>query len=384
MIKIFYFNLTIALILLINFGCKPVKTLRYGGIPTQHDAKHFPQRKIMNAGTVFNFHATGNDPLNLGEKIGLTNKDLNSTNVTLNEFVKLHKTISFLIIRNDSIIYQYYKPDYTAETPVSSFSLIKPFVSTLIGIAIEDGLIKSQEDYITDYLPDFRDKTGFNRIKIRHLLQHTSGISFSDGKFNPASDNAQFYWGKNLRYDMFDAGIEYPPGEKFKYGSENTLLLGYLIETVTKNNLSTYFETKLWKPLGMSAPASWSLDRADSLGIEKAFCCFQARPIDFAKLGRLYLQNGAWDGKQIISPTWIKISTSPDPRRNNKHFYNNNWGIGPLKYGSYFAVGLYGQFLYIYPEKNTMILRFGDTDMGYHPNYWSNTFLQVIDQLGSH
>lgn len=132
---------------------------------------------------------------------------------------------------------------------------------------------------------------------------------------------------------------------------------------------------------GMEAAASWSLDGKDEKTIEKAFCCLQARTIDFSKFGRLYLNNGNWEGKQIVPKKWVDYSTHPDPSGNNKHFYNNNWGLGPLKYSSYYAIGLYGQFLYMYPEKNILIVRFGNTDTAYHPNYWKEVFLQLIDQL---
>ena len=259
--------------------------------------------------------------------------------------------------------------------------MVKPFVSTLIGIAIDEGKIKSENDFIINYLPEFKDKIGWDQITIKNLLQHTSGIRFTDNELNPISDNAEFYWGNNLRAELMGLKLESPPNMKFKYSSANTLLLGLIIEKVTGGTISKYLEDKIWKPLGMEAPASWSLDRNDDKGIEKAFCCLQARAIDFAKFGRLYLNGGNWNGKQIISKKWVELSTHSDPSGNNKHFYNNNWGIGPLKYGSYFAVGLFGQYLYVYPEKNIIIVRFGDADTSYHPNYWTEIFLQIIDQI---
>jgi CubicO group peptidase (beta-lactamase class C family) len=140
-------------------------------------------------------------------------------------------------------------------------------------------------------------------------------------------------------------------------------------------------EEKLWKPLNMESPAYWSLDRKDDKGIEKAFCCLQARAIDFAKIGKLYLNNGNWNGNQLVSKAWVNYSTHADTTGNNKLYYNNNWGIGPKKYESYYAVGLYGQYLYLFPEKNLLIVRFGDTELNYRPNYWNEIFLQLIDQL---
>ena len=363
-------------------SCTVYRTLRYGGLPSQNDYKRFPQQKVLNGDTPFYFKKASTD-YKLGTSIGLTNRDFNSTNVSLDSLVQLHNTLYFLIIRNDTILYSYFKDTYTDRSLMSSFSMVKPMISTMIGIAIKEEKIGSIENPIVDHLPEYKDREVWEKIKIRHLLHHTAGIKFTDGKFSLTSDNAKFYWGNNLRKEVSKAELEFPPDTQFKYSSTNTQLLGMIIARATGLKLSNYLQEKIWKPLGMEAPAYWSLDRKDEKAIEKAFCCFQARTTDFAKFGRLYLNEGKWNEKQIVPKQWIIDSTRPDPRGNNKHYYNNNWGLGLMKYGSYFAVGLYGQFLYFYPEKNIMIVRFGNTDTSYHPNYWKETFLQIIDQLES-
>ncbi|MBT2161286.1 serine hydrolase domain-containing protein [Zobellia barbeyronii] len=361
-------------------SCTVYRSLRYGGLPSQNDYRHFPQRKVANQVPNFNFIKTKKD-VKLGTTIALSNKAFNSTSVSLETFVRMHNTISFLVIRNDTLLYEHYSEPYSDTTLVSSFSMVKPMISTLVGIAINEGRIGSVEDKIVDYLPEYKERVGWGKIKVRNLLHHTSGIKFSDGKFSLTSDNAKYYWGHDLREEVLEAELEFPPDTQFKYSSINTQLLGMILERVTEGTLSNYLSEKLWKPLGMEASASWSLDGTDKNAIEKAFCCLQARTIDFAKFGRLYLNNGNWEGKQIVPKEWVDYSTCPDPSGNNKRYYNNNWGLGPLKYGSYFAIGLYGQFLYMYPEKNIMIVRFGNTDTAYHPNYWKEVFLQLIDQL---
>jgi CubicO group peptidase (beta-lactamase class C family) len=369
-----------AIIMLAISSCEVYNTMRFGALPNQNDYSHFPQRKIENQSPVFNFIKPNKDP-SLGKLIGLTNKSLNPSNVELDSFVKLHNTISFLIIRNDTILYEKYNGKYADTSLVSSFSMVKPMISTLIGIAVEEGKIKSVDNPITDYLPEFKNKLGFDKITIKNLLQHTSGIKFSDQEFNIVSDNAEFYWGHDLRKDMTALTIKTAPNTEFHYSSANTQLLALIIERITNNLVSSYLETKIWQPLGMEAPAYWSLDRNDGNGMEKAFCCLQARTVDFAKFGRLYLNKGNWEGNQIVSRAWVEQSTHTDPSNNNRHYYNNNWGIGPLKYNSFYAVGLYGQYLYLYPEKNIQIIRFGDSSLSYNPNYWQDIFIQIIDQL---
>lgn len=366
-------------VLILN-GCASLRPLRYGGIPSQKSYKHFPSRTIANSAPIFNFIEPEKD-YELGKKIGLLTSDFNATNIELDSFVKLHQTISFLIIRNDTILYENYQKGYNNKSDFSSFSIAKPIVSTLVGIAIDEGKIKSINDPITDYLPEFAHKPGFDKITIMNLLHHTSGIKFTEGKFALNSDNSQFYWGNNLRKLMLNPTIEETPNQVFHYSSENIMLLAFILEKVTGETISKYLEQKIWKPLGMEAPAFWSLDRDDDQGIEKAFCCLQARSIDYAKFARLYLKNGNWQGEQIVSKNWVDYSTHPDPIGNNKHFYNNNWGIGPLKYGSYYAIGLYGQYLYVCPEKNIIIVRFGDKTTYLHTAYWNANFIQIIDQL---
>ncbi|MCG1035753.1 serine hydrolase domain-containing protein [Polaribacter sargassicola] len=366
--------------IIILSSCSSLRPIRYGAIPTQKSYKRFPSRAVKNSDTIFNFIKPSKE-YGLGKKIGLINKDFNATNVSLDSFVKLHKTVSFMIIRKDTILYENYQRNYSDTTKVSSFSVVKPILSTLIGIAIDEGKIKSVEDYLVDYLPEFKNKVGFNKIKVRHLLHHTSGIAFSDNKFDLFSDNVEFYWGENLRDRILNVEIEYAPGKVFKYSSENTMLLALIIEKITNNSVSNYLQERIWKKLGMEAPAEWSLDRDDEKGIEKVFCCLQATTKDFAKFARLYLNDGNWKGEQIVSKEWVKKSTSPHPTGNNKHFYHNNWGIGPLKYGSFFAIGLYGQYLYVYPEEEIIIVRFGDKSTYLHTGYWNQIFLQIIDQL---
>ena len=361
-------------------SCSSLRPLRYGGVPTQKSYKRFPSRIVENQTPIFKFQKARKD-YGLGVKVGLLSSDYNATNINLDSLVQLHNTVAFIIIRNDTILYEKYQKKFTDTSLVSSFSLVKPIISTLIGIALDEGKINDIEDYIVDYLPQYQKRKGWDKIKIRHLLHHTSGIAFSDNKLNPFSDNAQFYWGIDLRRRLDAAKIEHLPDTQFKYSSINIMLLALIIERVTNKSLAFYLQEKIWKPLGMESPAYWSLDRNDEQAIEKAFCCLQARAIDFAKFARLNLYYGNWEGKQIVSKDWVSQSTKPHPEGNNKHFYHNNWGIGPLKYGSFYAIGLYGQYLYIYPEKNIIIVRFANDTTFLHTGYWNELFLQIIDQL---
>jgi CubicO group peptidase (beta-lactamase class C family) len=314
-------------------------------------------------------------------QIRVENKSLNSTGVSLNQFVKLHKTISFAIIRNDSLLYEYYDNKYSASTNVSSFSIAKSYITMLIGIAIDEGLIKSVNDPITDYISEWKYKAGYNLITIKDLLRHTSGLKFTENIFNPESDQLQFYYGTNLRKSILSSTIKEPPGQHFDYQSENPSLLALIIERVTGSTVSNYLQQKIWTQIGTEAPALWSTDRIDSAAIEKAFCCLNARTLDFAKFARLLLNKGYWNGNQIIPRHWIEESITSTTANGGKISYGYNLGIGPAAYNSFYPVGLYGQLLYIYPKKNLIIVRFGNADLNYNPNYWKDIMNQLIDQL---
>lgn len=155
LIKMFksFYHFFLLILLSVCAGCT---AMHYIKVPNQNSYKKFPQRKIENADTAFHFHKPSKD-YGLGKMIGVTNKDLNPSNVTLDSLMQLHKTIAFVIIRNDTILYEKYKNNIDTVS-VSSFSIAKPFISTLIGIAIDEGNIKSVDDKITKYLPEFENK----------------------------------------------------------------------------------------------------------------------------------------------------------------------------------------------------------------------------------
>ncbi len=370
----------LSVIYLIN-SCKLIKPIVYN-LPDEKDARRFPFRTVAAAdnSALFNFIRVS-DTLSEIKNIKVENRPMNSTGISLNQFVTLHKTISFAIIRNDSILYEYYANNYSSQKNVSSFSIAKAYITMLTGIAINDGLIKNINQPITDFITEWKDKPGYSLITVKDLLRHTSGLKFTENPFNPNSDQLQFYYGTQLRKNILASKIYEPPGLHFDYESENTCLLGIILERVTGKTLSTYLQKKIWSQIGTEAPALWNTDRSDSNAIEKAFCCLNAHTLDFAKFARLLLNKGSWNGKQIIPVGWIDEATKRTNEAGGKLTYGFNMGIGPAAYNSFYPVGLYGQWLYIYPKKNLIIVRFGNADIRYNPNYWKEIMLQLIDQL---
>jgi CubicO group peptidase (beta-lactamase class C family) len=377
MAKLHIFSYLVAIIFLFT-SCGNISKISKVGLPEADNYKLFASRKIETGNKAFHFYQADRD-LKLGETIEVDSRKIDASDEQLESFLKDYKTLSFMIIRNDTILYQYYDESKSDTSIVTSFSVAKAFISGLTGIAIAEGKIPGTNTSISEYFPELQNQ-GFGPVKIEHLLDHTSGIHYKEIQ-NHVGGNMEFYWGKDLSKDIFNIHPVYSPGERFEYSNINTQLLAIILQRATGMTVSQYLQEKIWKPIGMEYPASWSLSNGDSDGVEKAFCCLNARTVDFAKYGRLYLNHGNWNGKQIIPENWINQSLHSSKQNGQRLTYHYNWGIGPKKYGSFYAVGLYGQFIYMYPEKNVIIVRFGKADINYNPPFLYHTLLQICDQL---
>jgi CubicO group peptidase (beta-lactamase class C family) len=244
------------------------------------DYKKFQSRPLTADTLPYNFQTTN---------FGKFPKELKG--IPFDKYLDDNKTVAFLIIKNDTIQYEKYFKGYDKQSIVPSFSMAKSVTSILIGCAIDEGLIKSVDEPISNYIPELK-KNGFDKVTIKHLLQMTSGIKFNESYINPFGDAASFYYGLNLRKEIKKMKLKTEPGKKFEYVSGNTQLLGLVLERSLKNKtITSYLQEKIWSPLGMEYDASWSIDRKKN-GLEKTFCCLNARARDFAKIGRLYLKNG--------------------------------------------------------------------------------------------
>jgi hypothetical protein len=299
---------------------------------------------------------------------------------TLLEILKETKTVGFLIIKKDSILFEKHLYDYTRESLVNSFSTAKSILSTLVGSAIDDGYINSVKDPITRYIPEL-EKNGFQEVTIENLLQMTSGIKFWENYYIPYADAGNFYYGRNLEKEVSKLKLKYKPGTKYHYSSGDSQLLGLVLKNALKNKtISKYLEEKLWIPLGMEYNASWSLD---DKGFEKTFCCINATAIDYAKIGRLYLNKGNWNGKQIVPEKWIEQTTKIDTLNGSLKDYQYNWYLNSDK--SFYTIGYKGQHIYIDPDNELVIVRLGKIQGkikvgNKRGNFGWNNFFKIISR----
>lgn len=365
------YSLFCLLLTMLN-SCIPVRSVFLGN-PDEKDMTRFKGAVIHSGNDCFEFKKGVISPKD-GFKINDWTRDIPFF-MPLDSFAPTHKIRSLLIIQNDTIKYEYYGKKFNERNLHSSYSIAKSFTSALIGIAIEEGFIKSEQDAVIKYIPELAKVPDADKLTIEHLLNHTSGI-----KYNLATD-ATIYYGRNSLKALKQIRFETRPGTKQHYLNINVELLGLILKRATGIAPSKYLEDKIWKPIQMCSDGVWSIDKKTQL--EKSFCCLGATTLDYAKFGRLYMNKGIWNGNRIISETWYNKSISRDTSNGSSFNYNYCWHIGLKKYGDFMAIGLYKQHIYINPDKNLLIILFNDKEKplkAERVNWW-DIFRQIADQL---
>ena len=296
----------------------------------------------------------------------------------INEVNEKLETIAFMVIKSDSIIFEEYWHGYSADTMSNSYSMAKSWVSTLIGVAIKEGKIKSVNQKVCDFIPEFCDSKN-SEITIKHLLTQSSGLNWDENYYNPLGKTANAYYGNDLRSLVTSLKSTKAPGKVFKYHSSCTQLLAFITEKATGETLSEYASKKLWKPMGAKHPALWNTDTEG--GDEKAFCCINSNTRDFARLGKLYMHNGNWNGVQILDSSYVKEATSiadllDENGNKNVNYGYQFWLAERQGLSIFYARGLLGQYVICIPEKNMIVVRLGRNfgnylEDGHHDDFYS-------------
>lgn len=267
-------------------------------------------------------------------------------------------TIGFGVFHKGELLFEQYWQGFSDTSLTNSWSMAKSIISHLVGVAVREGLIRNVHDKFSDYLPEF--ETG--DVTIEQILTMSSGIGFDEDYLNPFSYPARSLYGSDLREITKKYKPEYPPGELFDYQSGNTQLLAFLIEKVTGTTVSDYAARKLWGPIGASRDALWSLDREN--GMERAFCCFNSNVRDFALFGELYRNRGIVDGDTLVDPEYWEAATSPAALQRKEGGPNNTYGyqwwiLQDEEFNCFYARGLNGQYIFVLPEQECVIVRLG-------------------------
>lgn len=299
------------------------------------------------------------------------------------------ETTGFLVAKNDSILYEYYSEESNEQTISNSFSMAKSIIGLLIGCAIDEGYIKSIHQPVEDFLPDYQNLKG-KGLTIEHLLTMSSGSNWDEHYSSAFSITTKAYYGVNLDKLMQEVEIIEKPGITFNYKSGDTQFLAMILKRATGKPVAQYASEKLWKPMGAETPALWSLDKKE--GMEKAYCCFNSTARDFARFGSLVLHLGHWKGEQLIPQSYVIESITPayyliDENNKPLNHYGYQWWI--LHYRGLaipYARGLHGQYIFVIPTKNAVIVRLGhqrsDEKINDHPldvYTWINLGLELIN-----
>jgi CubicO group peptidase (beta-lactamase class C family) len=298
------------------------------------------------------------------------------------EFLRGTGTLGFVVLDDDLLVYERYFGGADRQTRQTSFSVAKSFVSALIGIAIDEGLIGSVTDPVTEYLPELSERDPrFERITLRDLLTMSSGIRYEEQSLPlPWGDDVDTYYGTDLRdLGLSATQIVRPPGQEWLYNNYNPLLLGLVLERATGTSVSDYMATKLWQPLGAEADATWSLDSEGS-GFEKMESGLNATPVDYARFGELFLHAGEWNGQRIVSEDWVREATSADVTTDPAGHYQYFWWIDTQRPDRFYALGNFGQYIYVAPDAGAVIVRTG-RDWGVENDTWLSVFREVADRL---
>lgn len=272
-------------------------------------------------------------------------------------------TVAFVIIQDSALLFEQYWEDYSPQSHSNSFSMAKSIVSLAVGCAIDDGYIKEVDQPVSDFVSGFDGYNG-KPLTIRHLLTMSAGVDFQEAYSSPFSPTTKLYYGNDLEKITFGMQEIEEPGVDFVYQSGVTQLLAFVVEKAVGEPVSTYVSRKLWTPMNAEEDALWSLDKKG--GMEKAYCCFNSNARDFARFGQLLLNKGRWEGKQLISASFLKEATTPDPSLTFKAYEEPNrcygfqfWHLTYKGMSIPYMRGILGQYVFVIPEKNAVVVRLG-------------------------
>ena len=284
----------------------------------------------------------------------------------LQEYLDYFWSDGMIVLHKNEMVYENYWLGNNENKRHISWSVAKSFISALVGIAYEEGLIDSLDDPVTKYLDDFKE-TGYDGVTIKDILQMSSGVLFNEDYADYDSDINRFgravATGTSMRDFSKTLTREREPGTYMHYVSINTQVLGFLLQEVTNKSISQYLYNKIWNPLGMEDSAYFILDDVKD---EFALGGLNATLRDYAKFGLLYLQNGRWNDNQIISKQWIEDSHSTDgihlvpgerETSSTPWGYGYQWWVPGFPDTDYTASGVYNQYIYIDPLSEIVIAK---------------------------
>lgn len=294
---------------------------------------------------------------------------------SLKDYLDHNAVAGLLVLKDGNILLEHYGFGNDESSRWVTFSVAKSVVSMLTGAAVKDGYIQSIDDKVTDYLPQLKGSS-YDRVSIRDMLQMASGVEWNEDYADPKSDVSNIPENVLKMFDFLGSkGRAAAPGEKFNYNTGESNLAGAVLRAAIGNNLATYLSHKIWKPFGMEADAHW-LTHQEGHG-ERGGCCISATLRDYGRLG-LFAMNGGQlpDGTRVLPKNWMDESTRPSKGNEG---YGYLWWLNDDQ--SYRALGIFGQSIYINPEKDLVVVSLGawKTAVGESYSAHREGFLKAVD-----
>lgn len=301
---------------------------------------------------------------------------------SLEDLFKDTETTSFIVLRNDTILYERYMNGYKRGQQQVVFSVTKAFVAALTAVAVEEGYMRLDQS-IADFIPEFANDPR-KEITIQHLLNMTEGLNWMDYK-NLWSLGLLYYSPDANAFVIKNTAQKFKPGTHFAYKSLTTHVLGMCVEGATKRHLSDYMNEKLWQPLEMPDNGLFTLDSRHA-NHNRALGGMAVSARSMLQFGRLMLNKGEWKGRQILPRDFIAAISERNIYEDKWWGYSNCFWLNSyldrnyLDMTDYQASGLNGQFIFVSPENNIVIVRTGKRDKSRMD--WGATFGRLAMLLG--
>lgn len=365
---------TLLLLIILLPSCHFVRSFTYFR-PDHKDGNKFPKQDIAKSENEFVW-TYAKTPIDLNN---LTVHFRNGAESSLDSLLKYSKTNGFLIVQNKEIKAEKYYGNYNEASKNLAFSVSKSAIASIVGIAIDEGLLNYTAP-ITQYIPELlNNDSAFANITFQNVFEMNSGIKIRGKNAALFGDLARTYYGNNFYRFMKTIEIEKAPGGTPRYNQTDAELVALILKRVIGRPITEYFYEKIWNKIG-ATEAFWNTYKKDDL--IRGYCCLNAKAKDFAKFAQLYLNDGVWNGEQILPKGWVSFVTEYKGKNpNNKAFtFYRHWFPSTDGKGDYTAQGFNGQFIYINPLKDLIIIRLGKRDFDKEIN-WESILRNIAQKL---
>jgi CubicO group peptidase (beta-lactamase class C family) len=281
----------------------------------------------------------------------------------LYDYLSLNRVSGLLVLKDGKIALERYELGNNESTRWMSMSIVKSITSTLVGVAIKDGYIKSIDDPVTKYLPKLAG-SAYDGVTIKNLLQMASGVKWDETYTNPASDRRRMLElqlagkaGSILEF-MSRLGRAGEPGTVWNYNTGETYVVGELVHAAVKRPLAQYLSERIWSKVGMESDATWWLESPN--GQEIGGSGLSATLRDYGRFGLFAMNHGRAGEEQILTEGWFNQAGTSKVIAGKKVNYGYMWWIpdspNPVHQGAFLAVGIFGQSIYINPAEHVVIV----------------------------